>query len=82
MAAVNCGVIAAYLILTSSTTPYSGNQWLATEVIIVPLVEETFWRGIVFSLVLLLSRKYLPEKTSQIAHHLVDRDRVRDPARK
>lgn len=65
MAVVNCGVIAAYLILTSSTTPYSGNQWLATEVIIVPLVEETFWRGIVFSLVLMLSRNYLPEKSSQ-----------------
>src|SRR5512146_1194045 len=29
----NCGIIVAYLWLTGSGTPYSGNQWLATEIL-------------------------------------------------
>ena len=64
MLLVNCGVIAAYLWLTGSTTPYSGNQWLVTEIIIVPIVEETFWRGIVFTVLLLMLRRLYPENTS------------------
>jgi membrane protease YdiL (CAAX protease family) len=47
MVIANCGVIAGYLWLTGSTTPYSGNQWLLTEVITVPVIEETVWRGLV-----------------------------------
>jgi hypothetical protein len=39
MLVANCGVIAAYLWLTQSSTPYSVNQWLLTEVVTVPLVE-------------------------------------------
>jgi hypothetical protein len=49
MLLANCGVIAGYLWLTQSSTPYSGNQWLLTEVVTVPVVEETFWRGLVFA---------------------------------
>ena len=60
----NCGVIATYLWLTRSTTPYSGNQWLVTEVITVPLVEEAFWRGLVLTLLLLALRRIYPENTS------------------
>jgi membrane protease YdiL (CAAX protease family) len=64
MLLVNCGIVAAYLLLTGSSTPYSGNQWFVTEVIIVPLVEETFWRGIVFTLLAIAFRQLYPEKTS------------------
>ncbi len=64
MLLANCGVIAAYLLLTGSTTPYSGNQWLVTEVITVPVVEETFWRGIVFTALLLALRRFYPANTS------------------
>jgi membrane protease YdiL (CAAX protease family) len=64
MLLANCGVIAGYLWLTGGTTPYSGNQWFITEVIIVPLVEETFWRGIVFTILLLLFKKLYSENAS------------------
>ena len=57
----NCGIIAAYLWLTHSTTPYSANQWLVTEVLTVPLVEEIFWRGLVFTVLFQLLRKVHPE---------------------
>lgn len=60
----NCGVIAAYLFLTAGSTPYSGNQWLITEVVTVPLVEEIFWRGLVFTALLLAFRKLFAETTS------------------
>jgi membrane protease YdiL (CAAX protease family) len=66
MLLANCGVIAAYLLLTGSSTPYSGNQWLVTEVITVPLVEEIFWRGLVFGVLLLLFRRFFPENASNI----------------
>jgi membrane protease YdiL (CAAX protease family) len=46
--AINCTVIGTYLWL-SGGTPYSGNQWLLTEVLIVPVVEETMWRALVFT---------------------------------
>jgi membrane protease YdiL (CAAX protease family) len=65
MLLVNCGVIAAYLWLTGGTTPYSGNQWLVTEVITVPVIEETFWRGIVFTTLLLALRRFYSENTSR-----------------
>ena len=65
MLLANCGVIAAYLWVTGSTTPYSGNQWLVTEVITVPVVEETFWRGLVFSLLWFAWRKLYPENASR-----------------
>jgi membrane protease YdiL (CAAX protease family) len=64
MLVVNCGVIAAYLWLTNSTTPYSGNQWLVTEIIIVPIVEETFWRGLVFFVLLQVLQRLTSENTS------------------
>lgn len=48
---INCGVVAAFILL-SGATPYSGNQWLLTEVVIVPVVEELAWRGVVLSTVL------------------------------
>lgn len=65
MMTVNCGVIAAYLWLTGSSTPYSGNQWLLTEVVTVPVIEEIVWRGIVFTALLLLSRRFFGENVSQ-----------------
>jgi len=49
MLLVNCGVIAGYLWVTGGGTPYSGNQWLLTEVVTVPVVEELVWRGVVFA---------------------------------
>jgi membrane protease YdiL (CAAX protease family) len=64
MLLANCGVIAAYLLLSGSTTPYSGNQWLLTEIITVPLVEELFWRGLVYSLLLQALSKIHPENRS------------------
>jgi uncharacterized protein len=64
MLLANCGVIAAYLWLTGSTTPYSANQWLLTEVVTVPVVEETFWRGIVFTAVVLALRRFYSDNTS------------------
>lgn len=49
--ALNCGLIAVYMALAGGS-PYSGNQWLLTETVTVPLIEETFWRGLVFALLL------------------------------
>jgi membrane protease YdiL (CAAX protease family) len=46
---LNCLVVAAFLLLAGDT-PYSGNQWLITEIVTVPVVEELLWRGLVFSL--------------------------------
>lgn len=63
MLLANCGVVEAYLWLTHSSTPYSGNQWLVTEVITVPLVEELFWRGFVFALIIKVLQGLFPEKT-------------------
>jgi membrane protease YdiL (CAAX protease family) len=68
MLLANCGVIVVYLWLTQSGTPYSGNQWLLTEVVTVPLVEETMWRGLVFTvLVLVLQKSYAPTASRQMA---------------
>jgi membrane protease YdiL (CAAX protease family) len=65
---VNCGVIAAYLWLARSSTPYSGNQWLVTEVVTVPLVEEMLWRGLVFAVVLgVLQRWHGPDASQHLA---------------
>lgn len=64
MLIANCGIIAGYLWLSNSSTPYSGNQWLITEVITVPIVEEAVWRGLVLTVLLLMFRKFYPEKTS------------------
>jgi membrane protease YdiL (CAAX protease family) len=57
---VNCGVVAAYILLTGSGTPYSGNQWLLTEIVIVPVVEETMWRGIIYAVLLMVLRRVHP----------------------
>jgi membrane protease YdiL (CAAX protease family) len=68
MLIANCGVIAAYLWLTGSATPYSGNQWLLTEVVTVPLVEEAVWRGVVFAALLgLLQRRQTPAASDHLA---------------
>jgi membrane protease YdiL (CAAX protease family) len=61
---VNCGLVAGFLLL-SGGTPYSGNQWLVTEVITVPLVEEIFWRGLVFAAVTAALRPVLAEGPSE-----------------
>jgi membrane protease YdiL (CAAX protease family) len=61
--ALNCGVIGAYLWLTGGT-PYSGNEWLITEAVTVPIVEEVFWRGLVFMVLLSAFRKTLSDQQS------------------
>jgi membrane protease YdiL (CAAX protease family) len=64
MIIVNCAVVGGFLFLSGSGTPYSGNQWLFTEIVIVPLVEELFWRGLVFSLLFILFQKSLNKSLS------------------
>jgi membrane protease YdiL (CAAX protease family) len=61
---INCVVVGAFLLLSGSSTPYSGNQWLFTEIVIVPLVEELFWRGLVFSLLFASFQKVLSRSLS------------------
>lgn len=68
MLVVNCGLVAGYLWLTGSGTPYSGNVWLFTEVVTVPVVEETMWRGVVYAVLLLAFRRvYPPGSSSHLA---------------
>lgn len=62
---LNCGIVGSYLALSGST-PYSGNEWLLTETVWVPLVEETVWRGVVFTLLLIGLQKYYSRRTSTI----------------
>jgi membrane protease YdiL (CAAX protease family) len=62
--AVNCLVVGVFLLLSGNSTPYSGNQWLFTEMITVPLVEELFWRGLVFSCLFALLQKSLNKSLS------------------
>ncbi len=63
MLLANCGVIAAYLWFTRGTTPYSNDIWAITEIITVPLVEETFWRGLVFGIMVTLLTQMYPQTT-------------------
>ena len=68
MLIANCSIVAGYLWLSGSATPYSGNQWLVTEVVTVPLVEETMWRGLVFAVLLLpLRRLYTGSQAAHLA---------------
>jgi membrane protease YdiL (CAAX protease family) len=60
----NCAVVGSYLAFTGGT-PYSGNEWLLTETVWVPIVEELVWRGVVFTLLLFGMQKYYPEQTSK-----------------
>lgn len=64
MLIANCGIVGVYLWLTNSATPYSGNQWLVTEVVTVPLVEETMWRGVVLAVLLLAFQRLYPANPS------------------
>jgi len=64
MAVANCGVMAIYLWVTARATPYSGNQWLLTEVVTVPFVEEIMWRGLVFAAVLAAARRVYSDRAS------------------
>jgi hypothetical protein len=73
MLLANCGVIAAYLWLTGATTPYSGDQWLVTEAIIVPVVEETIWRAcptILLGLCALTEYASAPRRLVRWAHRM------------
>jgi membrane protease YdiL (CAAX protease family) len=63
MLLLNCGVIATYLWLTSSSTPYSDNIWFITEVVTAPFVEEVFWRGIVFMILQFVFTRLYTENT-------------------
>lgn len=60
---LNCGIVGGYLAFSGST-PYSGNEWLLTETVWVPLVEELIWRGVVFTLLLIGLQKYYSKRTS------------------
>jgi len=65
MLLANLAIIGAYLWLSGSPTPYSGDQWLLTEIVTVPVVEELFWRGLVFSVALAALRRSYKEGTVQ-----------------
>lgn len=67
MLLTNCGLVFGYLWLSGSGTPYSGNEWLVTEVVTVPMVEETMWRGLVFAVLLAAFRRI---HTNSTAAHL------------
>lgn len=60
----NCGLVGGYLLLSGNATPYSGDEWLLTEVVIVPLVEETMWRGAVFAVLLSAFGRIFSEGTA------------------
>jgi membrane protease YdiL (CAAX protease family) len=71
MLLANCGLVGGFLWLSGST-PYSGNQWLLTEVITVPVVEEVLWRGLVLSVLLLaLERQHSTPMVRHLAVWLV-----------
>ncbi|MEX2162464.1 MAG: CPBP family intramembrane glutamic endopeptidase [Anaerolineales bacterium] len=61
---LNCGIVAAYFLITGSSSPYSGNQWFFSEVVTVPIVEEIFWRGLVFAALLAIFRRMYDENAS------------------
>ena len=61
--AINCAVIGGYL-WQSGGTPYSGDQWLLTEVVTVPVVEETIWRGLVFAALYAALKKTRPDTSA------------------
>jgi membrane protease YdiL (CAAX protease family) len=61
---LNCAVVGGFLLLSGTSTPYSGNQWLLTEIITVPLIEELFWRGLVFSILFALLNRNLGDNLS------------------
>lgn len=67
---LNCGIVGAYLAFSGST-PYSGNQWLLTETVWVPLVEELIWRGVVFTLLLTGLQKFYTKRSSAILAILI-----------
>jgi hypothetical protein len=46
----NCLVVAGVAAVSGGSSSFSGNQWLVTEAVTVPLVEEAMWRGVVFTL--------------------------------
>jgi membrane protease YdiL (CAAX protease family) len=48
----NCAIVGGYVFLSGGSTPFSGDQWLLTEVVTVPVVEEAMWRGAVFAVLL------------------------------
>ncbi len=62
---LNCGIVGGYLAFSGST-PYSGNEWLLTETVWVPLIEELIWRGVVFTLLLVGLKKFYSTRTSTI----------------
>jgi membrane protease YdiL (CAAX protease family) len=61
---VNCGVIAAYFLFTGSSSPYSSNQWSFTQIITVPVIEELFWRGLIFAALLAVFNKMYTKNMS------------------
>jgi membrane protease YdiL (CAAX protease family) len=60
---LNCGIVGGYLAL-SGGSPYSDNEWLLTETVWVPIIEELIWRGVVFTLLFTGLQKFYPERTS------------------
>jgi membrane protease YdiL (CAAX protease family) len=62
---LNIAVIGGYRLIAGST-PYTGIDLLINEVLTVPLVEEIFWRGVIFAALLVILRKFLPEGSSGI----------------
>jgi membrane protease YdiL (CAAX protease family) len=63
MLALNVAVIWGYKLLAGDT-PYTGTELLFNEVITVPLVEEIFWRGIIFAALFAVLKRFLSEESS------------------
>lgn len=59
-----CAFTAIALSLVSRT-PYSGANWF-NELVLVPLSEETIWRGVLFSLLIVILNKLHKERTAII----------------
>jgi membrane protease YdiL (CAAX protease family) len=56
-----CTFTAVALLLTPRT-PYSGASWFV-EMVIVPISEETIWRGVIFSVLITLLSRLHNERT-------------------
>lgn len=48
----NCLVVVGVAAVSGGSSSFSGDQWLVTQVMTVPFVEEAMWRGVVFTLLL------------------------------
>lgn len=60
----NCLVVGGFAVLSGAPAAFSGDAWLVTEVVTVPLVEEALWRGLVFAVLLRAFERAVPRGRS------------------